>query len=496
MKENDLKRKMVEKLIKSFSVRNSEVESSRANLEKLSIDELQNWMARLEISDTDMKDIAPHDKGGEEIAERRRLAQEKIATGLTQLAAVSRKIAKVARQPEKAEQSFAESAPSSDVDLEKQEQLVVTLAPHPQDNTVIDKFSSKIQSQNDPFMQSVSGEDAEKYADNLWLYPLIVNKSAESTLKTLDPSVASRTITLKQSRTYSEVKILPVDNAMLGVDQLQSLVLSNLVRLLDGNNIGLQYQDRLAELKSQLTHDPAFTKYFQIQIASMVRDIFQMVTENYAIREQFSRISPFMDELQRQARAPSPAVEMTFIPDKSPEISDILLIDGMAKMIARTREYDPDCVVVIGNGGQILGKLVQNNFKNSAKFIFVEPGTNVGLQRGIPRNCSRILVLDDIARTGETMRDEISRCRHLHTRAAVRGMALVGTTRSCETLGDEVFFPNLSAAPEPQVPWDRRGQYGATAQNYILGRGGETQFSFSKTLLGRAVLRMMPVSIA
>lgn len=323
-----------------------------------------------------------------------------------------------------------------------------------------------------------------------WLHPLLIHGASNvGRLEPLQGSFAMRMVV--GAFPHHRPAVVSVDESVLGVEEFQDVISHRIARLLEHSRVPESSAEDLSRSISTLLRNPVFEKYLQVHTASMMRDVLSLALTHHSTAASSSDyVAALMQRLRTRLRVPSSSTETTFLPERPSVVGEISAIDGFAKMIVRMREYAPECVVVLKGGGEIAGKLLERAYGGSARFVVHDPGGSAEVPRGRRSRCTSVLVVDDISRTGATMRRSLDSCRAAYGGASVRGMALVGTVESAEVLGDEAFFANLSPDVAIGVPWNTHGQYHATVKDHVLGFGKPDSLPIGKLLLTRAVGRL------
>lgn len=243
------------------------------------------------------------------------------------------------------------------------------------------------------------------------------------------------------------------------------------------------------DIYERLAHDPAIRKYLQVNSAGIIRDTLAMAVARGIISSEDGLMVPWS---LRSWLEMSPYLdETTFLPNPSNVLGETAAIDAFAKMVVCAREFDPQYVVMLKGGGQLAGGLVQHTLNESIPFLVLDLNEPRAIsQINTERRAERLLLIDDVSRTGGTMSEGLRMCRAIFGTADVKGIGLVGTAESAQTLGDDVFFPALAGNMEVELPWDRRGQYHSTPEEHILGYGRPTSLPIGKVLFERTVGRL------
>lgn len=251
---------------------------------------------------------------------------------------------------------------------------------------------------------------------------------------------------------------LPLPDHSSELEELRNLLRRKIyVRL--ASAIGPESEKVVAVLSSRL-HMRAFDQFLQMQVESMER-VLLSILKPYPI--------PDLMEIP-DCSASSTSPEMAFI--ATPVVEEPEAIRGLARMAAHMRSFEPQNVIMLRGGGEIAGQLCKEAASTNANFVVgdaTKPDLGLALSAGV--NSDRILVIDDISRTGDTFARTFDRCRTLFPYADIRGMALVGSAESMERLGDSIYLPNVSSRTDVKLPWDTRGKYRNTETSHLLGDG-------------------------
>lgn len=322
-------------------------------------------------------------------------------------------------------------------------------------------------------------------ATDTWHHPLVIGAVPEArrfgeTVDTVFPAAAR------------EAPVVPVDESVLAVDLIRSLIAKQITNVLELSRVDETHVSQVREMFDAFLKDEVIDKYLHVQTTGMIRDILAMALHERLGLADAVRFAPIFRHFQSRLRSPSGSVETTFLSSAPHVLAETTAIDGFAKMVIRIREYAPDIVVVIKGGGEIAGKLVQRTYNGGARFVTLDPMAEGSLLPGkFTSDVHRVLVMDDVARTGRTMVQALDACRNTFGGTSIRGMALVGTVESAAALGDRAFFPTLSPDRTVSVPWSKEGQYHGTSKDHVLGWGKPESLSIAKSLFERAVGRLV-----
>ncbi|MCC8955038.1 hypothetical protein H8B02_16800 [Bradyrhizobium sp. Pear77] len=205
-----------------------------------------------------------------------------------------------------------------------------------------------------------------------------------------------------------------------------------------------------------------------------------------------------LDRRSREADPETLAVEATFMsvlrkvrneivhrpaiydPHLLAEHEDVVVetraIEGLALLGSRLLDYKPDLLVSLDQGGQVVGKLLDAQFRPDLRFRHFSASRSGGWNmsedhtRGA-KSANRILVIDDIARSGEAISEACSFVKARYPSADVRAMVVVGTAPAKQRLGETLYMPNLALNLTVRVPWKTRGDaaFKRAKNAYVLG---------------------------
>ncbi|WP_051044866.1 hypothetical protein [Methylobacterium sp. B1] len=318
-----------------------------------------------------------------------------------------------------------------------------------------------------------------------WQHPLIIGAGSETQWSAEGPAATSHA-------SDREATVVPVSESVLVIDKLRSLIAKQLSGVLELSRVDEMHASQVGELFDLFLKDEVIDKYLHVQTTGMIRDILAMALNERLGFANTMQLAPVLRHFQSRLRAPSASIETKFLSTVPPVLAETTAIDGFAKMVVRMREYEPEIVVMIKGGGEIAGKLIQRTYDGSARFVTMDPTAGEVLLTGkLPSRGYRVLIVDDVARTGRTMLQGLEACKSAFGVTAIRGMALIGTVESSTILGDRAFFPTLSPDRSVSVPWSKEGQYHGTSKDHVLGWGKPGSLSIAKSLFARAVGRLV-----
>ncbi|MEA2892515.1 MAG: hypothetical protein QOI05_3308 [Bradyrhizobium sp.] len=170
-------------------------------------------------------------------------------------------------------------------------------------------------------------------------------------------------------------------------------------------------------------------------------------------------------------------------------------IDGLALLGSRVIDYQPDLLVSLDGGGQIVGKLLHAQFGDDVGFrhglVTRVHGWGMSVPQEPRRPPARVIIVDDIARSGNAIGAALNLVRSRYPHAEVRAMVIVGTGAARQKLGDMVLYmPNLALNVSVRVPWKNKSDsaFKRLKDGYLLGEEGET-LTVSRDIYDRMVKR-------
>ncbi|WP_027530102.1 phosphoribosyltransferase [Bradyrhizobium sp. WSM3983] len=261
--------------------------------------------------------------------------------------------------------------------------------------------------------------------------------------------------------------------------------------------IGVRFRDFL-----QSAFDTNFMNQFlKARTTSMLLESWDLLlerrlkdgdAESLLLEAQFEAV-------MREARNEIAHKPSVYDPHLLAEHEDVVIetraIDGLALLGSRLLDYKPDLLVSLDRGGQVVGKLLDAEFGQDLKFGHALVSRFDGLQFSETRNSkarpARIVIVDDIARSGEAISEVRQFVCARYPSADVRAMVIVGTSAAKQRLGEEVLYmPNMTLNLGVRVPWKSGGNaaFRRLKDAYVLG-SAEDELKVSKDIFERMVRR-------
>lgn len=473
MKMAQLKRKRtIDGILRLLPPRADNAESAAANLASRDDESLTALFQELEIAATHFR-ANNNPTSDQARATRRALADAKVASGLTKLAAATQRLAgdNASVPPEKQPTDEIAVLPLSyiglsagDIGLSAAQAIAIHTSP-------------------------AAPELAETEPTEQWA-PLLLEPSVPDTIRrrSTRPAAAKRN---KAESSVHPSHVVVVDDSVLEIARVQELVtrqFSNLARKVIDDEWTI---DRANKVFSAMMKESILKKYLEMHAATLLRDVLSMVFDPEKQPVGFGLDAAdweLFQSLRRHWRTPSTVTEPAFLRAASGNMAELDVISGLSRMVAKTRQYDPDLIVSLSGGGTIVGDLIRNISPiGSATFGIMDRGdfsVNCSSRPGNPR---RILLINDISQSGNTLITGLQVCRTLFHGASVHAIALLGTTESAAKLGDVAFFSCVTRSASTDVPWDRSGRYANTKKEHILGANTNSSFTIQKGLLARSI---------
>lgn len=155
---------------------------------------------------------------------------------------------------------------------------------------------------------------------------------------------------------------------------------------------------------------------------------------------------------------------------------------AIAQCEAVARLCSPTVIVTVNTGGGILGNYISERLRISNQRVISAKTYNNNPEVRINTNSikinknSRILIVDDIARTGRTMRSVYDDLRTKHPQTMIRCLTLVAHyDNSGESLkGINKYSSCFTSSEKVELPWSNSGQLVHRDGVFIIGKGQKT----------------------
>ncbi|MCA1471166.1 hypothetical protein I6F09_25205 [Bradyrhizobium sp. IC3195] len=174
-------------------------------------------------------------------------------------------------------------------------------------------------------------------------------------------------------------------------------------------------------------------------------------------------------------------------------VTETRAIDGLALLGIRLLDYKPDLVVSLDRGGQVVGRLLEAQFKSDLGFKYASVarsgGWHMSEEPRVSKVANRILIVDDIARSGEAIAGACEFVKAKYPAAEVRAMVVVGTAPAKHRLRETLYMPNLALNPTVRVPWNSKGTmtFKRVRNGYVLG--AKETLEVSRDMFERVIKR-------
>lgn len=158
----------------------------------------------------------------------------------------------------------------------------------------------------------------------------------------------------------------------------------------------------------------------------------------------------------------------------SDELDASRAVNGLAAMQSALQAYRPDAIVAVEGGGEIVANFLRGQIGLDPRCYFTasQKRNEYVLDRDLNqfRGFERIVVIDDISRTGRTL---MSICNHTFgaiTSLKLKVLTLVAAAAATDPLRDLLLvLPIVSHSANVSVPWDNKGSYKTTRTNHVFG---------------------------
>lgn len=162
---------------------------------------------------------------------------------------------------------------------------------------------------------------------------------------------------------------------------------------------------------------------------------------------------------------------------RSSRIDTDQAISGLGRMAAYVVGFVPDAIVTLNEGGAAIGTFIQTHLNLDIPIIALK-GNSRGLTplsgMSIPGSFARLLVIDDVARSGGTVSTAFAWIAQRYPDATLRAATIAASLDAIELIGEGVLVtPNPTDDPSVTLPYDPHAGFAVREQNdsrlYIFG---------------------------
>lgn len=348
---------------------------------------------------------------------------------------------------------------------------------------------------------TVSKKQAKEIIDSLHLSPL-AKKSAR---KALDDASSQKLQEVQQEVDYlnshtkgireqlelmrknnEKQQVTPVENPTLP-QYLPNLISSTFdrvskdtIRVLEAL-IGLKLSSSQASLVATLNDIvQAILKSDPKQQSAINPNRLQLLFERLEVEkgiyEEFSHTYDVHDLIENKSR-----LFPVFIKDNN-LVSVAEAQTAIAQCEAIARSSNPTVLVTVNSGGGILGDYISNRLRIGKQRVIAARTTKKSPDVHFTANSirinknSRILIVDDIARTGNTLRFVYNELKSKYPQTLISCMTLVAHhTNFGQNLGEiKKYSACFTSSEQVKLPWANSGKLVHRNGMYIIGSGHKT----------------------
>lgn len=170
--------------------------------------------------------------------------------------------------------------------------------------------------------------------------------------------------------------------------------------------------------------------------------------------------------------------------------------------------YRPDVVVSLDRGGRMVGRFLESAFREAHGFVHLHLNRtadgsfviiNAAPKGRHPRRRTKILLVDDIVRSGATIRNAMTQLREVNPGAEIRSIAMLGAAPGKASIGSETLYTAyITNDVGVRLPWNNSAdQFAETPDEFIFGAraGVGTSLRINKENFQRAYDRLSELVI-
>jgi hypothetical protein len=249
----------------------------------------------------------------------------------------------------------------------------------------------------------------------------------------------------------------------------------------------------LRPLLRNAIHDPQILKFASISLGTLA----SMLCTSALAKASGLDIDPHRsaderDELLRRIRAKAEWRAFHNLIDHEPRlvtdsVDPARAISALATMQRALAAYNPDAIVAVAGGGEIVGDFLRKQIGMDARRYFVASCKDgeYTLDRDL-RTCGvikRVVIIDDISRTGRTLTSIRNHTFGGMDAIEFKALALVSAAVAIDRIRDFfLLLPVVSQSSNVSVPWDTKGSYRTTRTSYVFGADHGARLKVPKEL--------------
>jgi len=153
-------------------------------------------------------------------------------------------------------------------------------------------------------------------------------------------------------------------------------------------------------------------------------------------------------------------------------------ITGLSDIALYVRELDPDVIITVNPGGELIGDFLKTHLQLTTAFIALFGRHDKLAPRVEKTHCraNRPLVVDSTARSGATVKGAMQWVQDKFPGTPPNATTLAASAKAISALGSEVLFtPNPTFAPIDQLPYDTQAGFEVMYEGttYVFGATAE-----------------------
>jgi hypothetical protein len=187
-------------------------------------------------------------------------------------------------------------------------------------------------------------------------------------------------------------------------------------------------------------------------------------------------------ELAGPDSAPLPTdYETPFFVNANGVLDETSAIAGLARLHGAANSYDPDAVVSMAGGGEILGRFLATQSGIGRENYWVMNDDTKEFGTAFHSRAHRILLVNDVVTSGDKLCNAYDRLQHLNFDADIRIVVFVASRAAYSKLlvegHSDAIIPNIVPKTKVKLPWDRDGEYKKQGRFHVFGFGSEDKLS-------------------